>query len=134
MNRAVVTLLLVPAAALGACGSGSGSSDSGGAGTAGAAAPDTAVVSLLRAVDAGSCDAALKVVVTPDDLDCDQVASLKGSYSDDGVDLDSVTTTVGDVVDGSTTVTVDLGTDDPDEQWQAEQVDGRWRVLFDSEA
>jgi len=42
--------------------------------------------------------------------------------------------TAGEITGGSVTVTVDLGTDQPDEDWQAEQVDGRWRVLFDSEA
>ncbi|MCL3819716.1 hypothetical protein [Aeromicrobium wangtongii] len=120
VRTAVVAALLV----LTACGSQSDGPARDGAGEA--------VKELLGALDAGSCAQVKSIVVTPDAIDCEQIQDLAGSYSDDGVDLDRITVKQGDTVDGSTTVTVDLGTDEADEQWQAEQVDGSWRVLFDS--
>jgi hypothetical protein len=120
-HLAAVAVLMVAAA----CGS-----DAPASGTDGAAG---AVIELLASVEVGSCPDVKDIVVTPDAIDCEQIGVLRGSYADDGVDLDDVTVTTGEVSDGSVTVTVDLGNDDPDETWQAEQVDGSWRVLFDSE-
>ena len=118
---AVTALLLA-----GACGSDSGSSDADGAGEA--------VQELLTSMDAGSCPDVQRIVLTPDLIDCEQIETLSGSYTDRGVDLDDLSVTTGEVVDNSVTVTVGLGGGEPDETWQAERVDGSWRVVFDSEA
>lgn len=96
------------------------------------ASPEEAVTALIRAVDAGSCDDVKAVAVTPDAIDCEQIETLRGSYTDDGVDLDAMTASAGAPAGSSVTVTIDLGTD-TDETWQAEKVAGSWRVLFDSE-
>jgi hypothetical protein len=117
---ATVALLLVAA-----CGSGDG---------AGSTSPEDAVGDLMAALEKGSCQDVKSVVVTPDDIDCEMIASLKGDYASDGVDLDAVDLDAADPVDGSTTVMVDLGTGDPDQSWQVQEVDGSWKVLFDSEA
>jgi hypothetical protein len=117
---ATVAVLLLAAA----CGSDSDSSGAEGAGDA--------VQELLTSLEAGSCSDVKEVVLTPDAIDCEQIEDLAGSYGDDGVDLDDITIRPGEVTEGSATVTVDLGTDDPDETWQAEHVDGTWRVIFDS--
>jgi len=116
---AVAVLLLVAA-----CGSDPAPSGSDAAGDA--------VEKLLTALDDGSCADVKKIVLTPDDIDCEQIETLAGSYTDQGIDLDDISVTTGEVNGGSTTVTVDLGIDDPDETWQAERVDGSWRVIFDS--
>jgi hypothetical protein len=91
-----------------------------------------AVTRLLRALDAGSCTAVKKIVVTPDAIDCEEVGQLRGSYTEEGVNLNKVKTSTGKVNGSSATVTVDLGTDDADESWQVERVGGAWRVVFDS--
>lgn len=91
-----------------------------------------AVKDLLTSLEAGDCDQVKRLVVTPDAIDCEQIEDLAGSYADDGIDLDDMTVTQGETVDGSTSVTVDLGPDAPDETWQVEKVAGSWRVLFDS--
>lgn len=121
MRLAAVAALLVVAA----CGP-----DAEASGPDGAA---DAVKELLTAVEAGSCPDVQGVVVTPDTIDCEQIGQLRGTYADQGVDLDDVTVTAGEANGSSVVVTVDLGTDDADETWQAEQVDGSWRVLFDSQ-
>jgi hypothetical protein len=105
-----------------------GSSDS-----EGSPGPEAAVTRLLTALEAGSCEDVKDVVVTPDLVDCEMIADLKGGYADDGVDLADVRTSRGEVFDGSTTVTVDLGGDEADQTWQVERVGGAWKVLFDSE-
>ncbi|MET0819330.1 MAG: hypothetical protein ABWY58_00070, partial [Aeromicrobium sp.] len=74
------------------------------------------------------------LVVTPDEIDCEMIGTLKGDYASDGVDLDDIELSSAEPVDGSTTVTVDLGTDEADQTWQVQQIDGDWKVLFDSEA
>lgn len=116
---AVAVCLLVAA-----CGAESSDSDAAGAGDA--------VKELMASVDAGSCPDVKRIVLTPDAIDCEQIQDLAGSYSSAGVDLDDVSVSVGEVVDRSATVTVDIGSDDDDEQWQVEKVDGSWRVMFDS--
>lgn len=120
--------LLVASAALlllAACGSGDG---------AGSDSPEAAVSDLMTALEKGSCPDVKRVVVTPDDIDCEMIGTLKGDYADDGVDLDAAQLSSDDPVDGSTTVTVDLGSDQDAQTWQVQQVDGSWKVLFDSEA
>ena len=120
--------LLVASAALlllAACGSGDG---------AGSDSPEAAVSDLMTALEKGSCSDVKRVVVTPDDIDCEMIGTLKGDYADDGVDLDAAQLSSDDPVDGSTTVTVDLGSDQDAQTWQVQQVDGSWKVLFDSEA
>jgi hypothetical protein len=125
---AIVALLLVSA-----CGTGSdGDSDPGGSTDDG---PALAVKRLVTALEAGSCDDVVDVVVTPASVDCEVVGSLEGSFADQGVDLDEVTYETGEVTDGSATVTIGWGGDaaeDPDETWDVERVDGEWKVLFDS--
>jgi hypothetical protein len=120
MRIAVAATLLV----LAACGSEPDQTAPGDAGDA--------VKQLLTSLDAGDCAAVTAIVLTPDAIDCEQIEDLAGAYSDDGVDLDEITVEQGEVIDGSTTVTVDLGVGAQDEQWQAERVDGSWRVVFDS--
>ncbi|MFC5677521.1 hypothetical protein [Aeromicrobium endophyticum] len=120
--------LLVASAALllvAACGSGGG---------AGSGSPEGAVSDLMAALEKGSCTDVKSVVVTPDDIDCEMIGTLKGDYAADGVDLDAIELSADEPVDGSATVTVDLGTDEDDQTWQVQQVDGSWKVLFDSEA
>jgi hypothetical protein len=120
--------LLVASAALllaAACGSGDGT---------GADSPEGAVSDLMAALEQGSCQDVKDVVVTPDEIDCEMVATLEGDYAADGVDIKSARLSADEPVDGSATVTVDLGTDEADQTWQVQQVDGSWKVLFDSEA
>jgi hypothetical protein len=117
---AAVALVLVAA-----CGSGD---------PAGSNSPEGAVSDLMAALEKGSCADVKDVVVTPDEIDCEMIGTLKGGYAADGVDLDAVKLSADEPVDGSATVTVDLGTDDADQTWQVQQVDDAWKVLFDSEA
>lgn len=120
--------LLVATAALllvAACGSGDGSASS---------TPEGAVTDLMAALEKGSCGDVKDVVVTPDDIDCEMIGTLKGGYAAEGVDLDDIEPSADEPVDGSATVTVDLGSDQDDETWQVQQTDGSWKVLFDSEA
>ena len=120
--------LLVASAALlllAACGSGDG---------AGSDSPEAAVSDLMTALEKGSCTDVKSVVVTPDDIDCEMIGTLKGDYAADGVDLDAARLSSDEPVDGSTTVTVDLGSGEDAQTWQVQQVDGSWKVLFDSEA
>ncbi|MCL8251930.1 hypothetical protein AERO_11085 [Aeromicrobium fastidiosum] len=118
-SAATVALLLASA-----CGSDAGS---------GATSPEAAVSRLMSALEDGSCPDVQDVVVTPDLVDCEQVETLRGSYADDGVDLDDVSLSAGEVVDDSSSVTADLGAGQDAETWQVERVDGSWKVLFDSE-
>jgi hypothetical protein len=117
---AIAALLLVAA-----CGSGGG---------AGSDSPEGAVGDLMAALEKGSCKDVKDLVVTPDAVDCEMIGTLKGDYASDGVDLDDVELSAAEPVDGSTTVTADLGTDEADQTWQVQQIDGDWKVLFDSEA
>lgn len=118
---AVAALLLV-----GACGSDSETpvdTDSGAA---------TAVEQLVSTLEAGDCDGVKAIVVTPAAVDCDLVSSLEGSFAEEGIDLDAVTYEAGPVEGDSTTVTIGWGAGEDDEEWQAERIDGTWKVLFDS--
>ena len=120
--------LLVASAALlllAACGSSDG---------AGSDSPEGAVGDLMAALEKGSCKDVKRLVVTPDEVDCEMIGTLKGDYASDGVDLGDVELSAAEPVDGSTTVTVDLGSDQDAQTWQVQQIEGSWKVLFDSEA
>ena len=123
--RPFATVAVAGLLMLGACGS-----DAGGA----ANSPEGAVRELMSSLEAGSCPQVKTIVVTPDEIDCEMVETLRDGYADDGVDLDDADVSAGEVVDGSATVTVDLGDDEDDQTWQVERVGGTWKVLFDSEA
>ena len=123
--RPFATVAVAGLLMLGACGS-----DAGGA----ANSPEGAVRELMSSLEAGSCPRVKTIVVTPDEIDCEMVETLRDGYADDGVDLDDADISSGEVVDGSATVTVDLGDDEDDQTWQVERVGGTWKVLFDSEA
>ncbi len=97
------------------------------------AGPDEAVESFYRAFEAGDCDAARKVVLRPDDLDCTVVIESAGALAAEGIDLDAASFTPGDIADSSATVKVSWGTDDP-EVVEVERVDGAWLVVIDSAA
>lgn len=96
--------------------------------------PEAAVDALMRALDEGDCKAAQRLVVTPSELGCDVVEQSKGSFADEGIDLDGVTYRAGAVHDASTTVSITWGNDYPAESYDVQKVDGRWRVVFDSAA
>ena len=128
--KLVAALVAVPLL-LAACGSGSGSE---GAGAPGAASPEAALTVFLAGLEAGSCDDVKQVVVTPATVDCELVQSLGGSFAEEGIDLDGVSLDAGEVSGDSAVVTIDWGTDQADETWDVQRIDGRWRVLFDSEA
>ena len=120
--------LLVASAALmlvAACGTSDG---------AGSSSPEGAVKDLMTALEKGSCSDVKDVVVTPDDVDCEMIGTLEGGYAADGVDLDAVRLSADEPVGGSATVTADMGSGQDDQTWQVQQVDGAWKVLFDSEA
>ena len=93
-----------------------------------------AVDALMRALDAGDCKAARKLVVTPTELGCDVVEQSKDSFADEGIDLDEVTYRVGTVHDASATVSVTWGNDYPAESYDVQRIGSRWKVVFDSAA
>lgn len=123
--RPFATVAVAGLLMLGACGAGAGGA---------ANSPEGAVRELMSSLEAGSCPQVKTIVVTPDEIDCEMVETLRDGYADDGVDLDDADVSAGEVVDGSATVTVDLGDDEDDQTWQVERVGGTWKVLFDSEA
>lgn len=96
--------------------------------------PEAAVDALMRALDEGDCKAARRLVVTPSELGCDVVQQSKGSFADEGIDLDRVAYRAGKVHDASTTVNITWGNDYPTESYDVQKVGGRWRVVFDSAA
>lgn len=100
----------------------------------GASGPAGAVEGLMRALDAGDCDAAQALVLTPSNLGCDQVELSAGSFAEEGNDLDAATYRAGEASGPSTTVTIDWGSENPDETYDVQQVDGAWLVVFDSAA
>ena len=96
--------------------------------------PEAAVDALMRALDAGDCEAAKELVVTPSELGCDVVEQLNDSFAAEGIDLDAVTYTAGAVHDASTTVSIDWGNGYPAESYDLQKVGGSWKVVFDSAA
>jgi hypothetical protein len=97
-------------------------------------APAAAVDALMRALDAGDCKAAKNLVITPSELGCDVVEQAKGSFADEGIDLDDVAYRAGQVHGPSATVSITWGNGTPAESYDVQKVDGRWKVVFDSAA
>ena len=95
---------------------------------------EAAVDALMRALDAGDCEAAKKLVVTPSELGCDVVEQSKDSFADEGIDLDKVTYRAGAVHDASSTVSITWGNGYPTESYDVQKVGDRWKVVFDSAA
>ena len=95
---------------------------------------EAAVDGLMRALDAGNCKAAKKLVLTPSELGCDVVEQSKDSFVGEGIDLDEVTYRVGAVHDASATVSITWGNGYPTESYDVQKVGGRWKVVFDSAA
>jgi len=93
-----------------------------------------AVDALMRALDAGDCKAARKLVVTPTELGCDVVEQSKDSFADEGIDLDEVSYRVGAVHDASATVSITWGNGYPTESYDVQRIGTRWKVVFDSAA
>lgn len=91
-----------------------------------------AVKQLMTALEAGDCDQAKAVVVTPDTIDCEVIESLASSYENEGVAVADGSFDESDVEGESGAVTVSWDGADP-ETWNVEQIDGQWKVLFDSE-
>jgi len=88
----------------------------------------------MRALDAGDCTTAKRLVVTPSELGCDVVEQSKDSFADEGIDLDEVRYRAGAVHDASTTVSIRWGNGYPTESYDVQKVGGRWKVVFDSAA
>jgi hypothetical protein len=95
---------------------------------------EAAVAALMRALDAGDCKAAKRLVVTPSELGCDVVEQSKDSFAAEGIDLDKVTYRAGAVHDSSSTVSITWGNDYPPESYDVQKVGDRWKVIFDSAA
>jgi hypothetical protein len=95
---------------------------------------EAAVDALMRALDAGDCQAAKKLVVTPSELGCDVVQQSKGSFIAEGIVLDDVIYRVGEVHDASATVKITWSNGHPAESYDVQKTGGRWKVLFDSAA
>lgn len=112
---------------LAACGSGS----SGASSTTSAA---DSVEQLMRALDDGDCAAAKDLVVTPGSLDCEIVEGSKGSFADEGIDLDETTYKATKSQDDSATVAIAWGNGAPAESYDVQRVEGDWKVVFDSAA
>lgn len=88
----------------------------------------------MRALDEGDCRTAQRLVVTPSELTCDIVELSRGSFADEGIDLDETTYEAGAVHDASSTVRITWGNDYPVESYEVQKIDGRWKVVFDSAA
>jgi hypothetical protein len=106
----------------------------GGGGDASGDDPARSVEAMMRALDAGDCDAVKEVVLTPSEIDCGFVADLGGMFADEGLDLEKVDFSVTERSGDQATVEIDWGDGDPAETYEVQRVDGRWKVLFDSAA
>jgi hypothetical protein len=95
---------------------------------------EAAVDALMRALDAGDCKAAKRLVVTPSELGCAVVEQSKDSFADEGIDLDEVTYRAGAVHDASATVSITWGNGYPTESYDVQKVGDQWKVVFDSAA
>jgi hypothetical protein len=95
---------------------------------------EAAVDKLMRALDAGDCKTAKRLVLTPSELGCDVVEQAKGSFADEGIDLDDVIYRAGPVHDASATVSINWGNGYPSESYDVQKIGGRWKVVFDSAA
>ncbi|HPU13324.1 MAG TPA: hypothetical protein PLQ19_05995 [Aeromicrobium sp.] len=125
LGFAVAATLLV-----GGCGSANPSSGAGGS-EASASQTELAAQQSLRsyllAADAGDCDALKVVVLTPRDVDCDQVAEAAGLWSEGDNDLASLPM-AAEVSDESAIVTVTWH-DGSKDSWDLQRVEGKWLVL-----
>ncbi len=88
----------------------------------------------MRALDAGDCKAARKLVVTPSELGCDVVEQATDSFAAEGIDLDEVIYRAGKVHDASATVRITWGNGYPTESYDVQKVGRHWKVVFDSAA
>lgn len=104
-------------------------------GSGGEDGPTDAVETMLRALDAGDCEAAKDVVVTPSLIDCEYVRGLAGMFEGGDVDLDDVDLeVVEEVGPDQATVEIDYHDGQQPETYEVQRVDGEWLVLFDSAA
>lgn len=133
MKLLLAAMSLVLVAACGSQGSSEGSPSSTPSPSS-ASGPAGAVEQLMRALDAGDCDAAKALVVTPSAIDCADVEAAAGSFAEEGTDLDDVTYEAGPVQGSSSRVSIDWGNENPGESYDVEKVDGNWLVVFDSVA
>lgn len=87
-----------------------------------------AVRTYLRAADAGDCPAVKKVVLLPEQVECSDVRTGAGQWSEDGTDLATVpmSAEVTGEEDAAVTVTWPSGDDDT---WDLQRVDGAWLVV-----
>lgn len=96
--------------------------------------PAAAVETMMRALDAGDCQAVKDVVLTPSEIDCGFVTDLGGMFADEGLELDDVDFAVAESSGDQATVEIDWNDGDPSESYEVQRVDGTWKVLFDSAA
>ncbi|MGQ2910499.1 hypothetical protein [Aeromicrobium sp.] len=96
--------------------------------------PAAAVETMMRALDAGDCQAVKDVVLTPSEIDCGFVTEIGGMFADEGLELDDVDFTVAESSGDQATVEIDWNDGDPRESYEVQRVDGAWKVLFDSAA
>ncbi|WP_311210419.1 MULTISPECIES: hypothetical protein [unclassified Aeromicrobium] len=124
--RRLVPALLTGAVLVlvGACSGGPDSSEN----------PAAAVETMMRALDAGDCQAVKDVVLTPSEIDCGFVTEIGGMFADEGLELDDVDFTVAESSGDQATVEIDWNDGDPRESYEVQRVDGAWKVLFDSAA
>ncbi len=94
--------------------------------------PEDTVEQFLASMEAGRCDDVKELVVTPSAVDCDLVGVLSGSFAEEGIELADVTYRAGEVEGDSSSVTVSWPTDEPDDSYEVERIDGVWKVMFDS--
>lgn len=130
LGHVIAAIALIVTA--GACGP-QGTSEPGATARSGANSPEEAVRSLTTALEAGDCAAAQANVVDAGALDCDMVAAAKGSFADDGIDLDASTFRASTPNGPSASVEADWG-NGTKEPFEVELIDGRWKVNFDSAA
>ncbi|MEV7397429.1 hypothetical protein [Aeromicrobium sp. NPDC092404] len=95
---------------------------------------EAAVDALMRALDAGDCAAARRLVLSPAELTCDLVTQSEDSFAAEGIDLDEVVYRAGAVHGSSSTVRITWGNGYPTESYDVQKVGGRWKVVFDSAA
>lgn len=96
--------------------------------------PAAAMESLLAALEDGDCAGVKDVVLDPSAVDCTSITESQGSFAAQGLDLDRVTYRTSEIVDDSATVTIDWGGDSPEESYDAQRLDGDWKIIFDSAA
>lgn len=93
---------------------------------------ETAVETLIRALDEGDCAAVKDVVVTPSAIDCGSVSEAAGLLAAEGIDPDRVTYESGQIAGDSSTVAITWGNGQPPESFDVQRVDRDWLVVFDS--